>query len=286
MHTVGLHRIWIDVTGKLRRESKITRNVFVSFLSPTINKALMTMSLILPLWISAPPLAARAAQVNSPTKQHASSPMNPELRDANKDAGKEVENSPAAEAAEVIRPAAPFSLEQTSQEATAPADKIYRFAANHLLTQKSQILTPPRPGSHQVIIFLSSRCPCSRSYTAYLEELHKRFPKFLFYGIVANQDEDMSQAAEFFRSHKLTFPVLVDAGARIADHFKALKTPHVFVVDSKGQVLYSGGIADRREAPSAEQFYLATILEHLNQGKPLPYTHQRTLGCYISRKGS
>jgi len=144
--------------------------------------------------------------------------------------------------------------------------------------------TLPRETAHgQVLVFLSTKCPCSKSHEAPLKELAAAFPQITFTAIHANQDESLEQAQRYFTDAELPFPVLRDEKARLADELGAYKTPHVYVFDATGNRVYSGGVDDSKSAPRAERRYLKETLVALMENKKLEFSQQRTLGCEIQR---
>lgn len=135
----------------------------------------------------------------------------------------------------------------------------------------------------QLYLFLSSQCPCSRSYTDYLSKLSKKYKNIDFTAVVANQNEDLKKAKNYFRDRDLKFPVYFDVKAQLANHLKALKTPHVFLVNTSGNILYSGAVADSREIDRAKNFFLDKALNEFREGKNISQAKTRSLGCYIVR---
>ena len=105
---------------------------------------------------------------------------------------------------------------------------------------------------------------------------------FEFFGVHANQDEAPAETRKHFKEAKLPFPVLEDRGAKLADEFRALKTPHVFVVRG-GEILFQGGVDDSADAGQAKKHFLEDALTALRQGKALETTRARALGCAIQR---
>lgn len=76
-----------------------------------------------------------------------------------------------------------------------------------------------------VVVFLSAKCPCSNSHVSELNALADSFPEFKFVAIHSNSNEDETSAKTYFESRKLSFTVIEDSKAGLADRFKALKTP-------------------------------------------------------------
>ncbi|MBS1984526.1 MAG: redoxin domain-containing protein [Bdellovibrionales bacterium] len=135
-----------------------------------------------------------------------------------------------------------------------------------------------------VIVFVSARCPCSRSHEKELTTLAKDFPGVDFVGINSNVDEGLELSKKHFVESALGFPVLKDPKAEIANSFGALKTPHVFVVDAGGhKILYQGGVTDAHKADDASKHYLREVLKEVAAGRPAPLAESKSLGCYIKR---
>jgi peroxiredoxin len=136
-----------------------------------------------------------------------------------------------------------------------------------------------------VVLFLSSRCPCSASHQITLEKLSKEFTPqgFRFVGVHSNADEEEGIAKEYFKNSGLTFPVIQDRKCGIADALGAFKTPHVFVLGSDGEVLFQGGVDNSHISNQANKHYLKDALALIAEGKKPSQKEVRVLGCEIRR---
>lgn len=136
-----------------------------------------------------------------------------------------------------------------------------------------------------VVVFLSSRCPCSMAHEAQLAELAREFaPKGIqFIGVHANQDEDRKLAEAHFQSVRLPFPVGRDEGAELANRLKAFKTPHAFLLNRRGEVIFQGGVDDSQDPSRAQKFFLRDALVAWQSGKRPDPSQVRVLGCAIRR---
>ncbi|MFZ4404343.1 MAG: redoxin domain-containing protein [Pseudobdellovibrionaceae bacterium] len=134
-----------------------------------------------------------------------------------------------------------------------------------------------------VVIFLSAKCPCSDSHVSELKSLAKDYPGFAFVGVHSNADEDSALSKAYFSKAQLPFPVLKDDQAAIADRYKALKTPHVFVVKADGQLLYQGGVSDSHRFEKSSRNYLREALRDIQAGQKVKASEERALGCSIAR---
>jgi hypothetical protein len=136
-----------------------------------------------------------------------------------------------------------------------------------------------------VVVFLSAKCPCSNSHLVELKSLAHDFPQVSFLGVHSNFDETAELSKNYFQKSALPFPVIQDVKDHYADEFHALKTPHAFVVDEKGQVLYRGGVSDSHDFAKAKRRYLREALNDLKAGCAVATPEGRTLGCVITREG-
>ncbi len=135
-----------------------------------------------------------------------------------------------------------------------------------------------------VVVFLSAKCPCSNSHIDELSKLSSEYPDFSFVGVHSNMDETEAQSEEYFKKVKLPFPVIQDQNAQYADQFAAFKTPHSFVIDSKGEVIYEGGVSNSHNIKNSNKFFLREALADISKGQKVRSPEGRTLGCFIVRK--
>lgn len=109
------------------------------------------------------------------------------------------------------------------------------------------------------------------------------FKDFSFVGIHSNADETVNEAKTYFSAAQLPFPVLQDAQSKFADEYKALKTPHAFVLSPDGKILYKGGVTSSASGSASDKQYLRNALTNLVDGKAVELAQTRTLGCVIER---
>ncbi|MDB5475148.1 MAG: thiol-disulfide isomerase [Phenylobacterium sp.] len=79
--------------------------------------------------------------------------------------------------------------------------------------------------------------------------------------------------------------VLIDADARVARAYEAKTTPHMFVVDRAGRLVYMGGIDDRPYVDPASlkgaTNYVALALADLKAHRPIAHPVTRPYGCSV-----
>lgn len=147
-----------------------------------------------------------------------------------------------------------------------------------------KIQTANKTTKGTVVVFLSAKCPCSNSHVAEIKTLSEKYKDFKFVGIHSNIDEEVETSKKYFILHRLPFPVIQDDKAVLADAFKALKTPHSYVVSPEGEIVFQGGVTDSASGNEAKIHYLADALEDLQQGRKVKTAQARSLGCVILRE--
>jgi len=162
------------------------------------------------------------------------------------------------------------------------------FTAHDFRGQEIQ-LDDFRTSKFVVIAFLGAECPLARLYAGRLEDLSRKYPvgEIAVIGVNSNAQDRLAKIEQFVRDHDITFPMIKDAGNRLADLLRAERTPHVFLLDENRAVRYQGRIDDQyqigviREAPLRED--LKRALDELRQGQPVSVPRTDPIGCLIGR---
>lgn len=139
------------------------------------------------------------------------------------------------------------------------------------------------PGKRKVLLFYSSTCPCSQSHFDHINQLKKDFAKFQFIGFNSSKHEKIEDVKKYYAGKNFDFPIFYDNKLKYADQYKALKTPHAYVLNKKGEIIFQGGVSNSRDFSRAKKFYLKDVLTAISQGKKSPLRTARALGCYIMR---
>ncbi|GAB4017592.1 MAG: hypothetical protein Fur0010_18310 [Bdellovibrio sp.] len=138
-------------------------------------------------------------------------------------------------------------------------------------------------GKFKVLIFMNRHCPCTKAHYQHLNLLAQKNPHVAFYGIHSLKGDEMKEVREFYRLNQMQFPLINDPKLIWANALKAVKTPHVFVLDDQDEILYQGAVTNSRDAERASEFFLKEVLEDISQGKELRHKETRSLGCAIVR---
>jgi peroxiredoxin len=136
------------------------------------------------------------------------------------------------------------------------------------------------------VVFIATKCPVSNAYNTRMAALGKEYAAkgVLLVGINSNKTEPAAEVKEHAEKHGFTFPVLKDDGNKIADAYGATRTPEVFLVDPKGNLLYHGRIDENQDdAKNVRSPDLRNALEAVLSGKPVPSAETKAFGCTIKR---
>jgi len=97
--------------------------------------------------------------------------------------------------------------------------------------------------------------------------------------------EGLDAMRDFSKKYDHDFLYTVDKGAELATAFGATKTPHIYLFDGKGKLVYRGAIDDNaRDTRKVEEPYLANAIEAMLSGKPIAVASTKALGCGIKFK--
>lgn len=88
--------------------------------------------------------------------------------------------------------------------------------------------------------------------------------------------------AETVTKMKVPYQVLNDSAGAAAKAFGARTTPHMFIIDAKGNLAYNGAIDDDAAGSSANPTnYVAKALDELLAGKTVTTSQTKPYGCGV-----
>jgi hypothetical protein len=146
-------------------------------------------------------------------------------------------------------------------------------------------LAAPAHGA-TALIFYSTECPISNSYSPTLATLADAFPapSVRWLGVCVDPDLSDSEVEAHARDFSLKFPVVRDRHGSLARKVGAKVTPEAFVIDDSGKVRYHGRIDDqffdrrkRNANPSGTE--LKDALTAVLNGKEVKAPAVEAVGC-------
>lgn len=168
------------------------------------------------------------------------------------------------------------------------------FKLKDVQTGEAWTLSENTDGKITVLVFQSINCPWDRmrkdgGYQRYLTPLADEYADedVQFIAINSNVTESDADVKAYADKHDIGYPILRDEENKVADMYNAKTTPHIFIINESGELVYQGGVEKAPSAPSQcgqmDEKYLEPVLEAMINDKPLPYTDTRSKGCGIKR---
>jgi peroxiredoxin len=88
--------------------------------------------------------------------------------------------------------------------------------------------------------------------------------------------------AAFNGKHGITYPVLYDVDGKVGHAYGARTTPHMFVIDERGMVVYDGAIDDDSYGRKEKRTnYVEAALGAHDTGKPVDPASTTPYGCSV-----
>ncbi len=140
-------------------------------------------------------------------------------------------------------------------------------------------------GKVVVLEWANKDCPIWRDK---LDELNDTYKKFVDKGVIwLNIDSSHYAKAEDNRvyavKNDVTKPMLADPDGKVGKTYSARTTPHMFIVDKDGKVVYDGAIDNRGEGDEHVN-YVAKALDALLAGKKIETPKTNPYGCSVKYK--
>jgi peroxiredoxin len=146
-------------------------------------------------------------------------------------------------------------------------------------------------GKTVVLEWVNPNCPFSdrhaREHT--MSDLHKKYGDVAWLGInstSAGSRDYMTPAATLAYNQKngINYPVLYDETGRVGHAYDAKTTPHMFIIDPQGKLVYIGAIDDDpsgRKAKSERDNYVDGGLTAEKTGRKIDPASTKPYGCSV-----
>ena len=106
-------------------------------------------------------------------------------------------------------------------------------------------------------------------------------------GAPGKQGAEVAQNQDAAKTWSLGHPILRDESGAVGKLYGATNTPHMYVIDKKGVLVYAGAIdnspdGERQSAPDGKVInYVDAALEALGAGKPVATPTTKAYGCSV-----
>ena len=105
-------------------------------------------------------------------------------------------------------------------------------------------------------------------------------------GIDSTRSDTQADDQAWIRKNGLPYPVLDDSNGQVGKAYGAKTTPHMFVIDKDGKVVYEGAIDNDQEGDkgSARVNYVSQALDEVLAGNPVSVPETKPYGCGVKYK--
>jgi peroxiredoxin len=133
-----------------------------------------------------------------------------------------------------------------------------------------------------VVVFWSGICSHCVRYDSYLNSFQAQHPELVFLAVASRHGESPEAIARQMTERKLSFPILLDAGGKVAAKWQAQQTPRAYLLDTRRAVIYRGAIDNYKYPDDPEHLeYLEPAIDQFLKGVPLTRQETASFGCAI-----
>ncbi len=90
----------------------------------------------------------------------------------------------------------------------------------------------------------------------------------------------------FRKENGITYPLLLDPDGKVGRFYNAKTTPHMFVIDQAGNLVYTGSLDDDRHGDAeSPRNYVAEAVNSLLNGSAVAVSKTKPFGCSVKYRG-
>ena len=158
--------------------------------------------------------------------------------------------------------------------------------------QKVELSALTAKGQIVVLEWVNPECPFVKAHyqadTMTMKKLAEKYTKdkkVVWLAINSTNVTTPEQNQEFVKQHELPYPILLDTTGKVGKLYKAATTPHLFIIDDKGKIVYRGAIdnAPLGKKPEKDAYvnYVEKALDELLAGKAVSTPATKSYGCSV-----
>ena len=146
-------------------------------------------------------------------------------------------------------------------------------------------------GKVVVLEWVNPDCPFVKRHAAAgtMRDLAARYGArgVVWLGVNSTSYMTADDSAKFLSANSLTYPILVDRSGEVGRAYGARTTPHLFVIDARGNIAYQGAIDDDPRGKKGGEVvnYVAQALDELLAGRPVAVSETTPYGCSVKYSG-
>lgn len=107
----------------------------------------------------------------------------------------------------------------------------------------------------------------------------------LWVGINTTHYANQEANKEFADKYEVKYSILDDSSGKVGRMYKATNTPHIYIINKEGIIVYNGLLdnAHRSEMPEDEEYqaYTDDVLASIISGEPIKQSYVKPVGCTV-----
>jgi len=130
-----------------------------------------------------------------------------------------------------------------------------------------------------ILEWINQDCPVSRKAheSRQMQETYARHAeKIVWLAVDSTRGADPDRNRVYAARTGLPYPILHDPDGKVGKSYQAKTTPHMFVINAEGILVYDGAIDDRGKTN-----YVTAAVEDLLAGKPVAKSRTQPYGCSV-----
>jgi peroxiredoxin len=140
-------------------------------------------------------------------------------------------------------------------------------------------------GKIVVLEWINLDCPIDRRVveSKLISTVHEKFKdKVVWLAVDSTASHTKADYDKVIAAWKLTYPVLADAKGTLGKLYDAKTTPHMYIINTDGKLVYSGAIDDDPDGGKATKVnYVDKALTELLAGKTVSVSESKPYGCTV-----
>jgi AhpC/TSA family len=179
---------------------------------------------------------------------------------------------------EIGHPVPPFSLPLLTEDMRLPA------ASQDTRLPAASVSLESVLHNHRgaLIVFWSGVCSHCHRYDEYFNSFSTLHPDLGFVAIGSRLNESRAVMQSSVRDRRLTFPIVVDEGGKVARQYFAQQTPRCYLV-GPDRILHYRGAIDNFKMPADPEYlpWLEPAIASFLAGQPIARPETASFGCAI-----
>ncbi len=141
-------------------------------------------------------------------------------------------------------------------------------------------------GKIVVLEWINQHCPVSHRChrQKLMQSLYSKYAKqgVVWLAIDTTAGAEPEKNRIYAAQQTLAYPILHDKDGKVGRRYEARTTPHMFVIDKSGTLVYAGALDDDLKGGNPEKTdYVEAAIEAVKAGKPVAKARTKSYGCPV-----